>query len=646
MNDDEVKITEDTTSDVKIFVCHTPGRESVLPENPMYVHILGGAALAKENPQNLMGDNSGDNISMKNKSYCELTVQYWAWKNTDADYYGFCHYRRYFSFNSPEEEQIPNMYANVPFEYFNDKIMSQIDVDIDFIIKKMKKNPIALTTLFDVKNVKAFSIYNHYKITPSLHNEDLDILLEVIHEICPEYDKAAKEHLKSHLLYPCNMFIMKRPLFFRYCEWLFPIMEECERRIDASNYTEEEFRGIGHLAERCLGIFYTYINRNENVEAVFFQRLLIENPSVGIKPRPRSKNPVTVVTAASGFYVPYLAVMIQSLAEHTSSNRNYEICVLHTDISDENKKKMWNMVKIYPNIHLIFYNIAMDISDFSFRCSEWGEHISNETFYRTLLHKIFTNYKKVIYFDSDMIIKADVAELFDTDIGDNLIGACLDPDFIGMYCSNFDSKFYTETVLKIKHPFEYFQGGVLLVNIEQFKGGFSDTELAEEAAVSNYRWVDQDLFNVACHGKVAFIDMSWNVMVQHKWDRLKVIKQCPFEISKQYFDARENPKIIHYAGGQKPWIEPWIDFGSDFWSVAYRNVYFGELLWRMSHDIVAYVLNETANKRISAPPPPPLPEKSSLLKKLAVGIASPFFPEGTKRREKLRRLYNKVRGKG
>lgn len=44
-------------------------------------------------------DNVGEHISAKNRMYCELTAQYWAWKNLDADYYGFMHYRRYFSFN-------------------------------------------------------------------------------------------------------------------------------------------------------------------------------------------------------------------------------------------------------------------------------------------------------------------------------------------------------------------------------------------------------------------------------------------------------------------------------------------------------------------------------------------------------------------
>lgn len=49
-----------------------------------------------------MTDNTGDNISSKNKYYCELSTQYWVWKNIDSEYYGFCHYRRYLSMSDKE----------------------------------------------------------------------------------------------------------------------------------------------------------------------------------------------------------------------------------------------------------------------------------------------------------------------------------------------------------------------------------------------------------------------------------------------------------------------------------------------------------------------------------------------------------------
>ena len=98
-------------SEIKIFVCNTPGKKSTIINDPMYVPMLGGAALNSNNPNNLPGDNTGDNISQKNPTLCELTVQYWAWKNVEADYFGFCHYRRYFDFSNKPHKM--DTYGNV-----------------------------------------------------------------------------------------------------------------------------------------------------------------------------------------------------------------------------------------------------------------------------------------------------------------------------------------------------------------------------------------------------------------------------------------------------------------------------------------------------------------------------------------------------
>ena len=90
----------ETKKDIKFFITHTPNRNSKRIENPLFHHVIAGSCFQTEPiPDDVYLDNSGEHISELNKAYCELTTQYWAWKNMEADYYGFCHYRRYFSFN-------------------------------------------------------------------------------------------------------------------------------------------------------------------------------------------------------------------------------------------------------------------------------------------------------------------------------------------------------------------------------------------------------------------------------------------------------------------------------------------------------------------------------------------------------------------
>ena len=71
----------------------------------------------------MLMDNTGENISEKNSMYCELTAQYWAWKNLNADYYGFFHYRRYLNFSDRRyrEDRWGNVRENILSEEMKEK---------------------------------------------------------------------------------------------------------------------------------------------------------------------------------------------------------------------------------------------------------------------------------------------------------------------------------------------------------------------------------------------------------------------------------------------------------------------------------------------------------------------------------------------
>ena len=70
-------------------------KEYWMPEDPVYMPMHVGRAISAPLPY--CGDDNGDHISGKNRTFCELTAIYWAWKNLDDDFIGLCHYRRYFA---------------------------------------------------------------------------------------------------------------------------------------------------------------------------------------------------------------------------------------------------------------------------------------------------------------------------------------------------------------------------------------------------------------------------------------------------------------------------------------------------------------------------------------------------------------------
>ena len=78
----------------KIQILVTTHKKYEMPKESYYLPIHVG----RDGKESIgyIGDNTGDNISLKNPYYCELTGVYWAWKNLEADYVGLVHYRRQF----------------------------------------------------------------------------------------------------------------------------------------------------------------------------------------------------------------------------------------------------------------------------------------------------------------------------------------------------------------------------------------------------------------------------------------------------------------------------------------------------------------------------------------------------------------------
>ena len=82
---------------MKVKVLVAAHKQYEMPQDPLYLPVFVGKSLHPEKNLSYQGDNEGDNISLKNPTYSELTAIYWGWKNLDLDAMGLVHYRRYLS---------------------------------------------------------------------------------------------------------------------------------------------------------------------------------------------------------------------------------------------------------------------------------------------------------------------------------------------------------------------------------------------------------------------------------------------------------------------------------------------------------------------------------------------------------------------
>ena len=238
-------------SKIKIYVaCHKPC--DVL-QDEVYTPIHVGRTLSKykEEMAEMVGDNTGDNISEKNPLYSEMTAQYWAWKNVhDCEFIGFCHYRRTFQ---------THFSNNCIEDFFSD--------GTDVIVV----GPI----------LRLGGRYNFLKTF--VCGEDLAIMLLVIKKLYPEYYITLSDYANGYIDYPLNMFICRKSLFDEYATWIFNILFECEKHIKLSPYSRAR-RVYGYLSEFLMPIFF--MHQKCNIKEIKYNYLgdkIYTNGGISIK---------------------------------------------------------------------------------------------------------------------------------------------------------------------------------------------------------------------------------------------------------------------------------------------------------------------------------------------------------------------------
>ena len=211
---------------MKIFIA--AHKRFSVPENACYVPLHVGAQ-GKE-CIGFSGDNTGENISVKNPHYCELTGMYWIWKNCKESVVGLVHYRRYF-FNSPLSKHI----------------MTESEIE-----KSLKNHDVIIAQ-------RGYTWMNNVeKNYCQKHTEsDIELTRKAIKELYPDYCTCFEKVMKGNHYSQFNMIICRKEIFDDYCKWLFDVLGYVEKRliVPLEERTKYEQRVFGFLSERLLVIW-------------------------------------------------------------------------------------------------------------------------------------------------------------------------------------------------------------------------------------------------------------------------------------------------------------------------------------------------------------------------------------------------------
>lgn len=241
--------------EVKILVAyHKP---SIIFKNECLEPIHVGKACS-DIELDMLGDDTGDNISYKNFGYAELTAIYWLWKNSNAKYKGLLHYRRFLDldpdslFNSKEAYEVP-----LSENFSASNFMEKMQLNEKRIKDILKHNFILTRRREDLRSWSKYTVERHYV---SEHvGAHLGMAMKIIKNDYPDFYPVAKKLIEGHTSYFTNTIIMKGDDFDEYASWMFDILNKLDRNINLYDReiapNTKKARYAGYLGERLTAIY-------------------------------------------------------------------------------------------------------------------------------------------------------------------------------------------------------------------------------------------------------------------------------------------------------------------------------------------------------------------------------------------------------
>lgn len=270
----------------------------------------------------------------------------------------------------------------------------------------------------------------------------------------------------------------------------------------------------------------------------------------------KNKNVIPVFFTIDDGYAPFLAAAINSAVKNASSDREYKAIVLYQELSEENRNKLQRLTA--DNFAIEFVPIKSGLESITDRMSNRlrCDYFTLTIYFRLFIPVMFPQYDKGIYIDSDVVVLGDLAELFDTDIGDNYIGACPDHSVVDVP----ELARYMENAVGVD-KYEYINSGVLLMNLKKLREEEIDKHFLTLLNTYQFDCIapDQDYLNAMCCGKIHFLNEIWDTM--------------PTDGKPPVKDA----KLIHYNLFSKPWCYDNIQYEDYFWKYAEDSGYLDDI---------------------------------------------------------------------
>lgn len=289
---------------------------------------------------------------------------------------------------------------------------------------------------------------------------------------------------------------------------------------------------------------------------------------------------VYIATASSDEYVPFLCVLLRSILDHITDDHHYAILVMDDGIRPPRKKKIENMARFFPNVSIQFVDIDRHLSASNLYTRG---NIGRTTYAKLSLLELPSEVEKLLYLDADTIVNVDPAELYSIDLLSNDLAAVRDP-MMTSWCIGKQraSELENLALLGISDCREYFNAGVMLIDLKRWRAQYTTDFFLQKAASREWLWFDQDILSQVFYHHVLYLDQTWNFMTCTE----DIHRALLFEQLGYPYQQKSKPKIIHYAGHTIPCYRPRVIYGRYFWGYACRSPFFGIIFMRLCQHLL------------------------------------------------------------
>ncbi|AEB30268.1 general stress protein A [Carnobacterium sp. 17-4] len=248
---------------------------------------------------------------------------------------------------------------------------------------------------------------------------------------------------------------------------------------------------------------------------------------------------ITIVSATDDGFVPHLATLFLSILKTKKDETQVNFYVIDDHISLTSKDALNRMVNEY-NASISY----LQIDTLSFEDMVESDRIPKTAYFRIAIPNYLkhTDIKRAIYLDCDIIAKEDIENIWNVDLGDNLLAAVEDAGFHErLDAMEIDAESNT-----------YFNSGMMIIDIEKWRAEKISEQVLKFATDNSdeLKFHDQDALNAILHDRWLVLHPRWNAQAYI----ITKEQKHPTKIGNQeYTEARNEPALIHYSGHVKPW---------------------------------------------------------------------------------------------